>query len=161
MFSASVKPVQLPHQGEMQTGKAILSGWGSTSKSLIPKVPNILQKAVVPILDNAECLKELKSQNTIGKQPELFDTQVCSGSTGKEISACSVSIFFLLRIDCVLFQNLNIVAIRIRMERSWRRAKMLMNLFIFFYFYFRVTLAAHFPKRLEIPTFKLVSCHGV
>ncbi|XP_017891817.1 trypsin-1 [Ceratina calcarata] len=84
-----VKPIKLPTQGQKQTGEAILSGWGSTSKGVLPSLPNTLQKAVVPIEDNAQCLEELKSASSIGQQPEIFDTQVCSGSAGKEISACS------------------------------------------------------------------------
>ncbi|XP_028521724.2 trypsin-1-like [Apis cerana] len=88
-FNNLVQPITLPKQGEKQTGQAVLSGWGSISKTVKPTLPNILQKANVPILDNAECLKELTSQSVVGNQPELFDTQVCSGIAGKEVSACS------------------------------------------------------------------------
>ncbi|XP_034178570.2 trypsin-1-like [Osmia lignaria lignaria] len=89
-FNSNVKPIHLPAQGQNQGGQAILSGWGSTQKSIRPTVlPNKLQKAVVPILSNEECLKELKSKPIVGKQPELFSTQVCSGTSGKEVSACS------------------------------------------------------------------------
>lgn len=55
-------------------------------------MPNVLQKAVVPILDNNDCYKQLTSGSIVGSKPELFDTQVCSGIAGKEVSACSVSI---------------------------------------------------------------------
>lgn len=115
-FNNLVQPITLPKQGEKQTGQAVLSGWGSISKTVKPTLPNILQKANVPILDNAECLKELTSQPVVGNQPELFDTQVCSGIAGKEVSACSVSTliyfeslngciyiyFFLLKLDLFL-----------------------------------------------------------
>ncbi|CAK9819758.1 unnamed protein product [Anthophora quadrimaculata] len=84
-----VQPIKLPVQGQKQSGEAVLSGWGSTSKTVVPHLPTILQKAVVPILDNAECLKELTSAPTVGQQPELFSTQVCSGTANKEVSACS------------------------------------------------------------------------
>ncbi|XP_076227354.1 transmembrane protease serine 9 [Nomia melanderi] len=84
-----VAPVKLPKQGEKQVGEAVLSGWGSVSKKIVPVLPTVLQKAYVPILDNAECYKELTSQPAVGQQPELFDTQVCSGAAGKEVSACS------------------------------------------------------------------------
>ncbi|XP_046144673.1 trypsin-1-like [Osmia bicornis bicornis] len=78
-----------PVQGQKQSGQAILSGWGSTSKSIRPVLPNKLQKAVVPILSNEECLKELTSQLTVDQQLELFRTQVCSGTAGREMSAYS------------------------------------------------------------------------
>ncbi|KAK9296002.1 hypothetical protein QLX08_009849 [Tetragonisca angustula] len=88
-LNSAVQPVSLPTQGQKQTGQAVLSGWGSTSKSIFPSMPNVLQKAVVPILDNADCYKQLTSQPVSGQKPELFDTQVCSGIAGKEVSACS------------------------------------------------------------------------
>lgn len=87
-----VQPITLPKQGEKQTGQAVLSGWGSVSKTSKPSLPNVLQKAVVPILDNNDCYKQLTSGSVIGQKPELYDTQVCSGIAGKEVSACSVSI---------------------------------------------------------------------
>lgn len=98
-LNSAVQPVSLPTQGQKQTGQAVLSGWGSTSKSIFPSMPNVLQKAVVPILDNADCYKQLTSQPISGQKPELFDTQVCSGIAGKEVSACSVSVsryYFLI-----------------------------------------------------------------
>lgn len=55
-------------------------------------MPNVLQKAVVPILDNKDCYQQLTSESVIGQKPQLYDTQVCSGIAGKEVSACSVSI---------------------------------------------------------------------
>ncbi|KOC66381.1 Trypsin-1 [Habropoda laboriosa] len=88
-LNSAVQPIKLPTQGQKQTGQAVLSGWGSTSKSTVPHLPTVLQKAVVPILNNAECLKELTSESVVGQKPELFDTQVCSGTAGKEVSACS------------------------------------------------------------------------
>ena len=91
-LNQAVQPVGLPTQGQKQSGQAVLSGWGSTSKSIFPNMPNVLQKAVVPILDNADCYKQLTSAPVSGQKPELFDTQVCSGIAGKEVSACSVSV---------------------------------------------------------------------
>ncbi|XP_017766530.1 PREDICTED: transmembrane protease serine 9-like [Eufriesea mexicana] len=82
-----VKPITLPQEGEDETGDVVLSGWGSVSKTIIPKLPETLQKAEVTILDNAECLQELKS--VPGEDPELFDSQICTGIGAKEISACS------------------------------------------------------------------------
>ncbi|XP_076632942.1 trypsin-1-like [Colletes latitarsis] len=88
-FNKFVGRVLLPTQGQRQVGQAVLSGWGSISKKIIPVLPTVLQKAVVPILDNEECYRLLTSQPVVGQQPQLYDTQVCSGLAGKEVSACS------------------------------------------------------------------------
>ncbi|XP_076284726.1 trypsin-1 [Lasioglossum baleicum] len=88
-LNQQVAPVKLPAQGQRQAGQAVLTGWGSVSKKLVPQLPSVLQKATVPILDNDDCYKQLTAQPAVGQQPELFDTQVCSGADGKEVSACS------------------------------------------------------------------------
>ncbi|XP_072744228.1 transmembrane protease serine 9-like [Anoplolepis gracilipes] len=87
VFNERVSPVTLPQQNEIRTGNAVLSGWGSTSKNLLPKLPDVLQKVTVPLLDNQSCLKKFPDNN-IGKKPELYDSQICTDSVG-EASACS------------------------------------------------------------------------
>ncbi|XP_015433606.1 PREDICTED: transmembrane protease serine 9-like [Dufourea novaeangliae] len=84
-----VAPISLPGLNQKQTGQAVLSGWGSISKKIIPVLPTVLQKAYVPILENDDCYNQLTAQPAVGKQPELFETQVCSGTAGQEVSACS------------------------------------------------------------------------
>lgn len=88
VFNEKVSAVKLPPQNEVETGNAVLSGWGSISKNLLPKLPAVLQKVTIPILDNASCLAKFP-KNIIGKQPEIYDTQICTGSVKGE-SACSV-----------------------------------------------------------------------
>ncbi|XP_025161415.1 transmembrane protease serine 9 [Harpegnathos saltator] len=87
VYNEKVSAIQLPPQGELETGDALLSGWGSISKDFLPVLPAVLQKVTVPVLDNVSCLKRFPN-NIIGKQPELFDTQICTDSTKGE-SACS------------------------------------------------------------------------
>ncbi|KAL2717986.1 trypsin-1-like [Vespula squamosa] len=86
-----VAVVAIPAQNEKNTGNAVLTGWGSVSTKIRPVLPSVLQTAVVPLLDNNECLAKLRSvKSIIGKKPELFPTQVCSGAGNNEnLSACS------------------------------------------------------------------------
>lgn len=43
VFNTFVSNIELPKRGEYPNGKAILSGWGSTSGGLFPIFPDILQ----------------------------------------------------------------------------------------------------------------------
>ncbi|XP_032683471.1 transmembrane protease serine 9-like [Odontomachus brunneus] len=87
VFNDKVSAVQLPPQNEIETGDAVLSGWGSISKDFLPILPSVLQKVTIPILDNVSCLRKFPKDIT-GTQPELYDTQICTDSTKGE-SACS------------------------------------------------------------------------
>ncbi|XP_053982344.1 trypsin-1-like [Hylaeus volcanicus] len=87
-FNNFVSAVALPEPETELSGEAVLSGWGSTSKLPLPIYSNVVHKAVVPILENADCLQELTKDHLIGKVPQLFDSEVCTGVAGKEVSAC-------------------------------------------------------------------------
>lgn len=91
VFNDKVSAVKLPPQGEMETGDAVLSGWGSISKDILPILPAVLQKVTVPIIDNASCLQKFPKDGITGRKPELYNTQICTDSTRGE-SACSVYI---------------------------------------------------------------------
>ncbi|XP_015176246.1 PREDICTED: transmembrane protease serine 9-like [Polistes dominula] len=85
-----VAPLELPVQDQVQTGYVVLSGWGSVSRSILPVLPKVLQTATLPLLENDECLAQLQSVKSIGKKPQLFPTQVCTGAGEKSnLSACS------------------------------------------------------------------------
>ncbi|GLH14754.1 Lectizyme, partial [Gryllus bimaculatus] len=75
-------PIALPAAGSVPTGTAVLSGWGSTSTSLVPSTPSILQTVEVPLLSFEECWA------AVGGEP-LADTNVCSGPLTGGTSACS------------------------------------------------------------------------
>ncbi|XP_011063330.1 PREDICTED: polyserase-2-like [Acromyrmex echinatior] len=84
-FNKWVSAIKLPEQDEVQVGNAILSGWGSVSKTSVLKLSNVLQKVTVPLLDSKSCQDEFsKSYNA----PQLYDSQICTAAID-EISACS------------------------------------------------------------------------
>ncbi|XP_011693696.1 PREDICTED: transmembrane protease serine 9-like [Wasmannia auropunctata] len=84
-FNERVSPVNLPQQDEVITGNAVLSGWGSTSKKLLPVLPKVLQKVTVPLLDHETCQEKF----TKGPDaPKVYDSQICTEAVG-EVSACS------------------------------------------------------------------------
>ena len=86
-FNKWVSAIKLPEQDEVQVGNAILSGWGSVSKTSVLKLSNVLQKVTVPLLDSKSCQDEFsKSYNA----PQLYDSQICTAAID-EISACSVN----------------------------------------------------------------------
>ncbi|XP_063977418.1 trypsin-1-like [Diachasmimorpha longicaudata] len=85
-YNKHVQPVALPTQDKQHTGEVVLTGWGSISTTMIPKLPAQLQTVQVPIVDYDSCLESFKKAS--GKV-ELFDTQICTGPIGGNISACS------------------------------------------------------------------------
>ncbi|XP_046814479.1 transmembrane protease serine 9-like [Vespa crabro] len=85
-FNNNISPVNLPNSGEIPTGNVLLSGWGSISKSSIAEMPDILQKANLPLINISTCHKALN--DLIGPSP-LDDTNVCTGPLTGGYSACS------------------------------------------------------------------------
>ncbi|XP_043285567.1 transmembrane protease serine 9-like [Venturia canescens] len=83
-LNEAVKAISLPEMGVEPSGSSILSGWGSISGSGL-KMPRILQKAVLPIIDYETCKASLEALT--GPSP-LHETNVCTGSTSGQ-SACS------------------------------------------------------------------------
>ncbi|XP_055533693.1 trypsin-1-like [Wyeomyia smithii] len=81
-----VQPSVLPAQGDLATpGPATLAGWGSTSTSIIPSMPVILQKVEKPIIDYDTCEE---ANGGAGNSP-LGPTNVCTGPLTGGVSACS------------------------------------------------------------------------
>ena len=53
-----VAPIDIPESSYEATGDAVVSGWGQVSENQTkPTFPNILKKATVPIISDAECRK--------------------------------------------------------------------------------------------------------
>lgn len=51
VYSSTIRQIPIPAQSTVPTGSSRLSGWGQTSSGgIIPQMPNILQKAVLPLL---------------------------------------------------------------------------------------------------------------
>ncbi|CAO1420250.1 unnamed protein product [Diamesa serratosioi] len=83
VYTARIQPVRLPQAAAVPTGSSRLSGWGATASGTFPTMPNILQKAVLPVLSFAECDAALGSDNP------LDVTNVCTGPLTGGVSACS------------------------------------------------------------------------
>ncbi|KAL2725897.1 transmembrane protease serine 9-like [Vespula maculifrons] len=85
-LSKSVSFIKLPKYGSIPKGNVTLSGWGSVSTTSIAKMPDVLQKAILPTVDLDKCKEAL--YNIIGPSP-LHDTNVCTGPLTGGYSACS------------------------------------------------------------------------
>ena len=83
-----MQPIKLPKAFELPKGEATITGWGSVSKNVIPKLPKVLQVAKVAIITEATCLDALK---TIAPSENVTDIQFCTGPLDKTIAACIVS----------------------------------------------------------------------
>ncbi|XP_014606685.1 PREDICTED: trypsin-1-like [Polistes canadensis] len=85
-FNSVVSPIKLPAAGSIPTGTSVLSGWGSISTSSIAEMPDILQKANLPLIDISTCRQAMNK--VIGSTP-LHETNVCTGPLTGGYSACS------------------------------------------------------------------------
>lgn len=83
-FTISVNKVNLPNAyTDDQHGSAALYGWGSTSRSKYPSMPNILQTMVAPIISVDQCRQILHAGLLI------TDKNICTGPMNGRVSACS------------------------------------------------------------------------
>ncbi|XP_063916820.1 trypsin-1-like [Zophobas morio] len=89
-FGDLVKPIALPEADSVPTGNAILSGWGSTSTSDIPVMPDQLQTTTIPLLSFEECSGAIESLLEQGEENPLSEeSNICTGPLTGGISACS------------------------------------------------------------------------
>ncbi|XP_047346991.1 trypsin-1-like [Vespa velutina] len=85
-LSKEISAINLPNPEDVPTGNVLLSGWGSISKTSVAEMPDILQKANLPLISINECYNALN--DLIGPSP-LADTNICSGPLTGGYSACS------------------------------------------------------------------------
>ena len=85
-MSNAVRAVSLPRAGSLPSGTATLTGWGSTSRTNNPIMPDRLQIAKLPLIDLATCKRSVESLT--GPSP-LHETNVCTGPLSGGYSACS------------------------------------------------------------------------
>ncbi|XP_076649666.1 trypsin-1-like [Halictus rubicundus] len=85
-LTKSVQVISLPTAGRIPTGNALLSGWGSTSRTNSPIMPDKLQFASLPLIDLQTCKKAV--EELTGPSP-LDPVNVCSGPLTGGYSACS------------------------------------------------------------------------
>lgn len=81
-FNTAVRAIALPAAGVIHSGTVTLHGWGSTSNTWFPSMPNILQTVSKPILPFAQC------QAVQGASSPLHSTNVCTGPLTGGVSAC-------------------------------------------------------------------------
>lgn len=82
-FNSAVRAIALPRPDVIHSGTVRLTGWGSTSTSLIPTSPNILQEVRKPIVPYDTC------ESVLGYDSPLHPTNVCTGPLSGGVSACS------------------------------------------------------------------------
>nr|AWU67090.1 putative trypsin [Crangon crangon] len=73
------QPIILPSKDHLASGNCIVSGWGATEEEGDPS--DILQKATVPIMSDADC-KEVFGES------EIDDCMICAGVIHGGIDAC-------------------------------------------------------------------------
>jgi len=85
VYNAFVSAMALPPPGSITTGDATLYGWGSTSTTALPTMPDILQTVTKPILPMPQCEAAFGGP---GASP-LHPNNLCTGPLTGGISACS------------------------------------------------------------------------
>merc|ERR1712181_165779 len=84
-FNEYVQPLPLADQGDDPVGGTICinSGWGSTSDSQYPVMPNNLQYVEMPIVPRPDCQEEYSEVNNVD------DGMICAGVDQGGAGACS------------------------------------------------------------------------
>ncbi|GAB0086062.1 hypothetical protein DMENIID0001_000460 [Sergentomyia squamirostris] len=77
-FNEYVQALNLPTEKKYPTGKATVSGWGSTSNTSIPNYPNKLRWAELPVLDEKKC-------HTGFPGSAVHETNICAGDSSKTV----------------------------------------------------------------------------
>ncbi|XP_036337603.1 lectizyme-like [Rhagoletis pomonella] len=81
-FNERVQPASLPHREEIHSGETHLYGWGRPNP-YISAAAQILQTVQTEVVEWNEC------KETLPQSAPLHETNVCSDSLQKGISACS------------------------------------------------------------------------
>ncbi|EFN75264.1 Trypsin-1 [Harpegnathos saltator] len=85
-FTNEVKTIKIAAKDSKPTGNAILSGWGSMSRTIWPDMPDKLQDVQLPMIDVQTCSDAIRKLT--GSSP-VHETNVCTGPLDGSISACS------------------------------------------------------------------------
>ncbi|XP_076366524.1 trypsin-1-like isoform X1 [Tachypleus tridentatus] len=75
IFRKHIIPVCLPEKEEIMKGTATVTGWGRKSHGE-QKVPSLLQKVNVEIIEGDTCQEWYKS---VGRQEKIYNTMICAG----------------------------------------------------------------------------------
>ncbi|CRL05288.1 CLUMA_CG018039, isoform A [Clunio marinus] len=85
-FTGIVESINLPLSGSIPTGDVQLFGWGSTSMTNVPSIPDILQTVRKDIIPFDLCREVV---NQVFDHEPLHFTNVCTGPLDSVITACS------------------------------------------------------------------------
>lgn len=81
-----VGSINLPAVNSIPSGDVRLFGWGSTSQTETPAIPDILQTATKPIIQLPLCREIV---NAIFDHDPLHSSNVCTGPLDSVVTACS------------------------------------------------------------------------
>lgn len=84
-FNDFVNAIELPSTGELHTGMATFTGWGSITDSFYPTFPNILQTVDMPIIPIETCRSNWQLDPNV-----LHNNHICGGSLQGGVSACDL-----------------------------------------------------------------------
>ncbi|XP_044253772.1 chymotrypsin-2-like [Tribolium madens] len=88
-FGDLVKPVVLPEADSVPSGDSVLTGWGSTSTTVIPVLPNHLQTVTIPILEYTDCKTAIDALLDGEANPLSEVSNICTHSKSNGEGACS------------------------------------------------------------------------
>lgn len=81
-----VEAISLPPAGRIFSGAATLFGWGSTSSTTTPSMPNILQTVTKPIIEWDLCREVV---NAVMDHEPLHASNLCTDALDENFSACN------------------------------------------------------------------------
>ncbi|ODM91977.1 Serine proteinase stubble [Orchesella cincta] len=85
-FKANILPICLPQDEKSYEGRVgVVAGWGKTDTSFGKTGTNVLQKVLVPVINNHEC-RRWHHQKHI--RVELHDEMFCAGHRNGRMDAC-------------------------------------------------------------------------
>ena len=86
-FGPTIQPINLPPNYNVPTGSAVISGWGQTGGTIIAQMPDILQKATLPLISMQSC-RDAAANAGITNDP-LDTTNLCTGPLTGGTAVCS------------------------------------------------------------------------
>lgn len=86
-----VRPACLPTERDVQTAKAMATGWGKTKSQDASSSSKTLQKVVLEMFKHSECAESFRyNLNRRLRNGIVDETQICAGSHTEEKDTCHV-----------------------------------------------------------------------
>lgn len=83
-----IERIRLPPPGVIPSGNVQLFGWGSTSMTNIPFIPDVLQTATKDLLSLDICREVLRSRYPL-QGSAIHSTNLCTGPLDTTVTACT------------------------------------------------------------------------